>query len=229
MLTLPLKELSMLQSPRRRLLLAVLLAAWSAVLVAFRVGVTGSPFGLFLAWNLVLAAVPLAVSTAIVRLDGAGARPGVLVALGAVWLLFLPNAPYILTDLVHLAPRGAVPFWYDLAVLLSAAGTGLLAGYVSLADVQGVVARRLGEAAAWAVAVGVLFLSAFGVYLGRELRWNSWDVVTAPGPLLADIASRVLDPLAHPDTVVLTVVFGGMLTLGYVALRAVARPAGAEA
>ena len=227
MFALPLKELSMLQSPHHRLRLAVLLGSWSALLVAFRIVVTGSPFGLFLGWNLVLAAVPLAVSTAIVRLDGAGARPGVLVALGAVWLLFLPNAPYILTDLVHLAPRGAVPFWYDLAVLLSAAGTGLLAGYVSLADVQGVVARRVGNAAAWAAATGVLFLSAFGVYLGRELRWNSWDIVTTPGALLADVAGRALDPTGDIDTVVLTVVFGGMLTLGYVALRAIAQPADA--
>ena len=219
----------MLLSFSHRVRLAALLGGWVALLVAVRIGVTGSPFGLFLGWNLVLAAVPLVASTALVRLDGRGGRPGGLVALGAVWLLFLPNAPYILTDLVHLRPRGAVPFWYDLALLLSAAGTGLLAGYVSLADVQAVVARRLGAAAAWAAAVAVLFLSAFGVYLGRELRWNSWDVVTAPDVLLVDIASRVLDPFGDLDTVVLTVVFGSMLTLGYVALRAVAEPARADA
>ena len=218
----------MLLSLPGRLRLAFLLGGWVALLVAVRIGLTGSPFGLFLGWNLVLAAVPLAASTALVRLDGRGARPGALLALGAVWLLFLPNAPYILTDLVHLQPRGAVPLWYDLALLLSAAGTGLLAGYVSLADVQSLVDRRLGAAAAWVVAVGVLFLSAFGVYLGRELRWNSWDVVTAPGALLADVAWRALDPFGDLDTVVLTVVFGSMLTLGYVALRAVAQPARAE-
>ena len=215
----------MLSSPLHRLRLSVLLGGWVAALLAVRVGLTGSPFGLFLAWNLVLAAVPLVASTALVRLDGKGAHAGVLAAVGAVWLLFLPNAPYILTDLVHLGPRGGVPFWYDLALLLSAAGTGLLAAYVSLADVQAVLTRRLGAPVAWAASVGALFLSAFGVYLGRELRWNSWDVVTAPGALLADVASRVLDPWAHPTTVVMTVVFGGMLTLGYVALRAVARPA----
>ena len=122
-----------------------------------------------------------------------------------------------------------MPFWYDLALLLSAAGTGLLAAYVSLADVQAVLTRRRGAPLAWAVSVGALFLSGFGVYLGRELRWNSWDVVAAPGALLADIAHRVLHPFAHPTTLVMTVVFGGMLTLGYVALRAVAQPASADA
>ena len=208
-----------------RLRLAAILAAWIAALLIVRVGVTGSVFGLFLVWNLVLAAVPLVASTALTRLDASGASPAWLLAVGAVWLLFLPNAPYILTDLVHLGARPPVPFWYDLSLLLSAGGTGLLAAYVSLADVQHVVARRLGVRAGWAVAAGSLFLSGFGIYLGRELRWNSWDVVAAPGALLADVADRVLHPLAHPTTAVMTVVFGGMLMVGYLALRALTAPA----
>lgn len=215
----------MLTSPTRRLRLAALLGTWVATLLLVRVWITGSPFGLFLAWNLVLAAVPLGASTALARLDASGGGVARLLAVGAVWLLFLPNAPYILTDLVHLDARPPVPFWYDLTLLLSAGGTGLLAAYVSLADVQSVVARRGSVRMSWAVAIGSLFLSGFGIYLGRELRWNSWDVVAAPGALLADIADRVLDPVSHPTTVVMTVVFGGMLTLGYLVLRAIAQPA----
>lgn len=214
----------MLSSPSHRLRLAILLGAWIAVLLLARVWITGSLFGLFLVWNLVLAAVPLVASSVLVRLDAGGAGAGRLLAVGAVWLLFLPNAPYILTDLVHLGARPPVPFWYDLTLLLSAGGTGLLAAYVSLADVQSVVARRLGTRVSWAIAIGSLFLSGFGIYLGRELRWNSWDIIAAPGALLADIADRVLDPLGHPATVVMTVVFGGMLTLGYLVLRALAQP-----
>lgn len=214
----------MIPSPSRRLALAALLGGWVAALVLVRVWATGSPFGLFLAWNLFLAAVPLIASTLLVRLDARAARPSVLLGVGAVWLAFLPNAPYILTDLVHLEYRPPAPFWYDLGMLLSGAGVGLLSGYVSLADVQAVVARRRGVLAGWATSVGVLFLSAFGVYLGRELRWNSWDVVTAPDALASDILSRLADPLAHPETVVMTLVFGGMLTLGYVALHAIAAP-----
>jgi len=217
-------ERTMLTSPSRRLMLALLVGGWVAALVGVRLVLTDSIFGLFLAWNLFLAAVPLMASTAMLRLDARGARWPALVALGVVWLLFLPNAPYVLTDLVHLQPRPPVPYGYDLALLLSAAGAGLLSGYVSLADVQSVVARRLGARVAWAGAVGVLFLSAFGMYLGRDLRWNSWDVVAAPDALLADIAPRLLDPLAHPATVVTTAVFGGMLTLGYVVLRALVAP-----
>ncbi len=212
----------MLASPRRRLALAGLLAGWVAVLLTVRLALTGDGFGLFLPWNLFLAAVPLLASTALVRLDGRGASAWALLSLGAVWLAFLPNAPYILTDLVHLRERPPVPFWYDLAMLLSGAGVGLLAGYVSLADVQGVLARRWSATLAWAISVAVLFLSAFGIYLGRVLRWNSWDVLTAPGALGRDIARSALT--LDPTVAVMTLVFGGMLTLGYVALWALAAP-----
>lgn len=212
----------MLASSSRRLVLAVLLGGWVASLVAVRVLATGSIFGLFLAWNLVLAAVPLLASTALVRLDARRAPGWSLLAVGTVWLAFLPNAPYILTDLIHLGHRPPVPYWYDLGMLLSGAGLGLLSGYVSLADVQSVVARRWGGRLAWSVSVGVLFLSAFGIFLGRVLRWNSWDVVTAPGALGRDVAVHLMNP--HPTTVVMTVVFGGMLTLGYVALWSLAAP-----
>ncbi|MEO0556605.1 MAG: DUF1361 domain-containing protein [Bacteroidota bacterium] len=214
----------MLSSPSRRLTVSALLTLWVAALLVTRIALTGSPFGLFLVWNLFLATVPLMASTALVALDAKGGHRLACLGLATVWLLFLPNAPYILTDLVHLAERPPVPFWFDLALLLSAAGTGLLSGYVALADVQGVVARHWGHRVAWAGSVGVLFLSAFGIYLGRELRWNSWDVLTAPGSLATDILARIADPFAHPTTVVMTLVFGGMLTLGYVVLHALAMP-----
>ena len=92
----------MLASPSRRLAVAALLTLWVAALLLTRMVLTGSAFGLFLVWNLFLAAVPLMASTALVALDRKGGRLGGRLALAAVWLLFLPNAPYILTDLVHL-------------------------------------------------------------------------------------------------------------------------------
>lgn len=214
----------LLPSVSRRLTLAALLGGWVAALLAARIWATGSPFGLFLAWNLVLAAVPLVASTALVALDRRRASWALRLSVGAVWLAFLPNAPYLLTDLVHLRVRPGAPFWYDLALLLSAAGVGLLSGYVALADVQGVLARRWGRAAGWAAAVGALFLSAFGVYLGRVLRWNSWDVVMAPGRVLRGLAGHLAHPFADPAPAVMTLVFGGMLTLGYLTLRLLTAP-----
>src|SRR5678816_4708120 len=89
-----------------------------------------------------------------------------------LWLLFLPNAPYILTDILHLTRANEAPAWYDLALLLSCAGTGLLIGYLSLIDVQSIVARRFSSVVGWMFALVSLMLSGFAIYLCRFLRWN---------------------------------------------------------
>ena len=198
----------------RRLLFAALMS-WCVALLALRVVRTGSLMYAFLAWNLFLAIVPLVASERLVLAKRRFAQASCL----ALWLLFLPNAPYILTDLIHLRPRPPVPLWFDLALLLSCAGTGLLLGYASVANVHGFVARRFGAVAGWCIAVASLLLSAFGMYLGRFLRWNSWDVLGNPMALLADVARRVVNPLAHPRTVGVTMIFGGMLVLGYLAMN----------
>ena len=203
----------------RRSSLLLLLTGWCLALLAARVGYTGHLTFAFLGWNLFLAFVPLTASALLTRLDRQRASKWVLLAVGAGWLLFLPNAPYILTDLFHFRARPPVPTWFDLALLLSFAGTGLLAGYLSLAEVHRVTASRIGPRVAWAGAVGVLFLSAFGIYLGRYLRYNSWEIVTAPRRLLADAIAPVLDPLGHGLAVAVTLVFGGLLTLGYLAMH----------
>ncbi|HIG75556.1 MAG TPA: DUF1361 domain-containing protein [Bacteroidetes bacterium] len=207
--------------PSRPLLFA-LLSGWCLALLAARVAATGSWLFVFLGWNLVLALLPLGASALLARWHRRRAPRLALLAVGAAWLLVLPNAPYILTDLFHFRHRPPVPTWFDLALLLSFAGTGLLAGYLSLAEVHRVVAERIGARVAWAGAVGVLFLSAFGIYLGRYLRYNSWEVLTAPGPLFSDVLAPLLDPMGHPRAVAVTLVFGGLLTLGYLAMHAAA-------
>jgi uncharacterized membrane protein len=133
----------------------------------------------------------------------------------SLWLLFLPNAPYILTDILHLTRASHAPAWYDLALLLSCAGTGLLLGYLSLIDVQGIVARNFGRACSWIFAFVSLVLSGFAIYLGRFLRWNSWDVLISP-TLLFEITDGLLHPWAHGRAIAVTLVFGVILTLGYI-------------
>jgi uncharacterized membrane protein len=192
-------------------------------LLVLRVERSGSVSYLFLGWNLFLAWIPWMAGQAFRTSSGRGSR---LLRLGwfGLWLLFLPNAPYIVTDLLHLSARPGIPLWYDLALLFSCAGTGLLLGYLSLLDVQGAVEERLGRTAGWSVAAGSLFLSGFGIYLGRFLRWNSWEVLTDPSGLFLDIADRLLNPASHPRTYGVTLIFGMSLLLGYVALRVLTRP-----
>ena len=89
---------------------------------------------------------------------------------------------------------------------------------------QRVIARKLSQLAGSIFAAAALVLSGFGIYLGRVLRWNSWDAVSSPLELLADIADRVLNPLSHPQTMGVTVVYGVSLLLGYAAFRALSNP-----
>jgi uncharacterized membrane protein len=170
----------------------------------------------FLLWNLFLALVPYGTALLARLADRYDAR-GVTLVLLAVWLLFFPNAPYLVTDLIHLAPRQGVPLWYDLILLVTCAWNGLLLGLLSLREAHELVARRSGRGIGWLFALVAIAASGFGVYLGRFQRWNSWDVFSRPGPLLADLAQRVLHPAAHPRTWAVTVVFSAFLALAYLA------------
>lgn len=189
---------------------------------AYSGGGDKSSFGLL--WNLGLAVVPLLWSGAFQAAEARG-RPGLAGVFLLLWLLFLPNAPYLLTDLLHLRPSASVPLWFLLAVLLSCAGAGTMLGYLSLAQVQAVIERRRGRTAGWAVAVGALMLCGFGIYLGRFLHWNSWDAFVHPARLLGTIGGQFVHPGARPHPLAVTAVFGVGLIVGYLALRAFAASA----
>jgi len=181
-------------------------------LVVFRMYHSGSIRFMFLTWNLFLAWVPLGIALLTYRQMGRGQLRGCHALAGwAAWLLFFPNAPYLITDLLHLTKRSAVPIWYDSLMVFSYALVGLLAGLLSLHLIHRVMDRLLGRAAGWGVVTGSLLLAGFGVYLGRFERWNSWDLLTNPWGLLGD----VLVQLTNPTALRLTAVFALMLTLVY--------------
>lgn len=186
-----------------------LLLGWCAAMLATRIWRSGTVTFVFLGWNLFLAIIPAWAAAMLER-----TRPAALQAMWfAVWLAFLPNAPYIVTDFVHLRPRPGIPLWYDIALLLSFALTGLFLAYASMSDVQRVIARRFGEVRAWAVTALALILSGTGIYLGRFLRWNTWDLVTNPLDILTSIRGRAIS---------VTLVYGFGLLVGYLAFRALA-------
>ncbi|MBC8081962.1 MAG: DUF1361 domain-containing protein [Hymenobacter sp.] len=216
----PLATLALPQLRQRLNLILTLGAslALSVLLIAFRVFFTHHVTFVFLLWNLFLALIPFGLST-MLGLSAGRLQARVLLPVGLVWLLFFPNAPYILTDLFHLERRTGVPYWYDLALILSCAWNGLMLAYASLIDMQALVARRLGWWAGWGFATVALLLSSFGIYLGRYLRFNSWDILTNPLTLFFDIVSRLLHPFAHPGTWGVTLLYGAFLVLGYATVR----------
>lgn len=202
----------------KRFIVVSMLMFWCVSMIAVRIQRTGSGYYAFLIFNLILAGVPLFFST-VLRFANHWELPWQFqLPLFVLWLLFLPNAPYILTDILHLTRASHAPAWYDLALLLSFSGTGLLLGYLSLIDVQGIVARNFGAAFGWLFALVSLVLSGFAIYLGRFLRWNSWDVLIEPTRLLG-ILGALLQPWAHGRALGVTLVFGVILALGYVTLR----------
>jgi uncharacterized membrane protein len=200
-----------------------LLTLFALTMLAARIAYTGSRGHSGVAWNLFLAWIPFALSLVIYARAKAGAALGVLLPLGALWLIFFPNAPYLVTDLKHVAPGGRVPMLYDVLLFATSAWAGLLLGLTSLFLIHAVVRRLVGALNAWALVVGVLALSSFGIYLGRVHRWNSWDVVVHPGPLTRQIGSGLLDPLSHPRPLGLMVLFTSFLLASYVVLYSFAR------
>jgi uncharacterized membrane protein len=188
-------------------------------MVLARAVYAGWPGYTFLVWNLGVAWVPMGLAWMLRTLESnREARPSRATPVLAAWLPFFPNAPYIVTDFAHLRPRPEAPFWFDLLLILSFAWTGLMLGFVSLLIVHDFILRRGGELAGWSGSIGVLFLSAFGVYLGRFGRWNSWDLLTQPHALLTDVLGRVTDPLSHPRTLAVTISLGTFLVLAYATL-----------
>lgn len=207
----------------KRIVVLALLLLWCAAMVAVRVERTGSWYYGFLLANLFLASIPLVLSTGLRVAERIKLHWTLKAGVFGLWLLFLPNAPYILTDILHLPRASQAPAWYDLALLLSCSGTGLLLGYLSLIDVQAIVARRYSDLVGWLFALISLGLSGFAIYLGRFLRWNSWDVITTP-TLVLDLLSHVKHPMAHTQSLSVTFIFGIIFVLGYISLRTLLDP-----
>lgn len=170
----------------------------------------------FLAWNLFLAWAPLVVGLVVYDRYRRGTPLLRLTPLAALWLLFLPNAPYIVTDFVHLSAAAPAPLWFDGVELSAFAWTGMLLGFVSLYLVHAVARHRFGAAGGWTGALAVLALVSAGVYLGRVKRWNSWDLLTQPGTKLAQLHAHLADPASLGRAAGATLEMTLLLTLAYV-------------
>lgn len=198
--------------------------------LAIRMHETQSHRYTFLLWNLFLAWLPLIAASGVVVLArrGADLLAGVL---GVVWLLFFPNAPYMLTDFVHLAEPGRAPLWYDALMLSSFAWTGLLLGFISLYLIHAVIGRRAGSGFGWVVVVGVLGLASLGIYLGRFAGFNSWDAVAHPRRILSVIRHETDSPIHDPKMLAALLALTAALFVGYLVVYAISalRPDPTEA
>ena len=210
----------LIHSGRARLALGALVLASTlsvGMLVARAVYAQEMKFK-FLSGNLLLAWIPLLFALAVYTMRARRSeRWWLLGGCGVVWFLFFPNAPYLITDLVHLKTRAPVPRWFDLILFMSFAWTGLFLGYMSLYLMQEVVRNWRGRMASWVFAIGMLALGSFGVFLGRFWRWNSWEVLTRPSRLAGDAARRFRD-MSVAEAFAFSATFFAFCLLTYVTL-----------
>lgn len=228
-------------APRQAVLIFLALACASGVAVALVIvrSVASHQLNYFnLVWNLFLGWLPLGFAFFAGRCRTSPRR---FLACACLWLLFLPNSPYIVTDLVHLKPRPPVPFWFDILLVQSFVLTGLLLGFLSLYLMHRLVSLSYGWGIGWLFTLVILALTGFGIYLGRFERWNSWDLFTSPITLSADIWDMIRHPRANKTAYVFSALCGTFLFLAYAAfyaltalhhavpLRALSNTAGSDA
>jgi uncharacterized membrane protein len=177
---------------------------WLAVSVMFSIAlaIAGSIFSGrfilgFLIWNLFLGFVPYAISRWMQRNIDWNRNKLVFCVCLVGWLLFIPNSFYIITDLFHLGSFNRMPLWFELTVILSFAWNGLLLGVLSVHQIEKLITGSLSRRARLVFIYPVMFLNALGVYIGRYMRFNSWDVITNPFTLVNDIAELALHPIEY--------------------------------
>jgi len=170
---------------------------------------------LFLISNLFLAWIPYLIALMVSKAHYFFNSKIITAILLLSWLLFFPNAPYILTDLFHIKTRLPIPLWYDVMMILSFAWTGLMLGFLSLFEVQLFLQKFIGKKKSELMSVAAIFLCGIGIYIGRFQRWNSWDVIANPLALVSDVVNTLIHPFMYLRTLGLAVVISVFLLLGY--------------
>ncbi|MEI9913358.1 MAG: DUF1361 domain-containing protein [Bacteroidota bacterium] len=193
--------------------------SFSYLLLCARVVATGDLTYVFLLWNLFLAFVPYAVSYWLSRNIRVMENKWMLALTLVVWLLFIPNSFYILTDLFHLRYIRSAPKWFDLLLLLSFAWNGLLFGIVSLRKIEVVLQTVSGRSSSLFMVFAVMWLNAFGIYIGRFLRYNSWDVITQPFSLFSEMLDMLLYPFANKMEWGMISCYAVFMTLLYITVK----------
>lgn len=191
--------------------------AFIGLLIAFRILYTGSLLHLYMCWNIFLAWIPYVLSNFF-----EGIKEKVKwkqIFLFTSWLLFFPNALYIVTDLIHIEANSDIPVWYDAVLLFASSFIGIIMAFVSLRKVEFFLRQTFSKRTVAILIPLILFTASFGVYLGRFQRWNSWDVVKDPMALGLDILGNFISPVDNYKTWLITVLFTGIYSMLYFFLK----------
>ena len=187
------------------------------MLIAFRILYTGSLVHLFICWNIFLAWIPYVLSNFFAEVKQKAKWKQLF--LFASWLLFFPNALYIVTDLIHIDDNKEIPVWYDAVLLFASSFIGIMMAFVSLQKVEFFLKCVFSKRVVAALVPFILFVASFGVYLGRFERWNSWDVIKDPMALGFNIINNFISPIDNYRTWAITILFTAIYSLLYFFLK----------
>jgi uncharacterized membrane protein len=195
---------------------------FSVLLVVIRVFYTGHLTFIFLNWNLFLAFIPYAISSLAEFNPLWVQHKGRFAILLAAWMLFIPNSFYIITDLFHLH-ISTVPLWFDLALLLSFAWNGLLLGILSVRQIERLVHSLWPKMPEMFFLFPIMCLNALGIYIGRYLRFNSWDMISNPFELVGDISYMLIHPLAAKPAWAMISCYAVLMTFIYITIKKISK------
>jgi uncharacterized membrane protein len=185
-------------------------------LLAIRAVYANSIAYFFYPWNLFLAIVPVYFSGLLLKQKTLNYKS--ILWLG-LWLLFLPNAPYLVTDIFHFEARPPVPLWFDLMLVVSGAWNGILLCMISLFRVEKFLNTRCKTKFTEAIIFLLLIFCGYGIYIGRYLRYNSWDVVTDPLNILRSSTHHLYHPFQNLNVWVFTFVFAFFLAIIFFTIK----------
>ncbi|MGF7229137.1 MAG: DUF1361 domain-containing protein [Candidatus Saccharibacteria bacterium] len=162
----------------------------------------------YLLWNLFLAWIPLGLALwlhKVLRRKVWSSWEALLVT--ALWIGFLPNSFYMISDFIHIQDVPRVDLLYDVVMFSSFIFNGVILGFLALYNVHLELLQRMKRRTGHIVLALVLLICCFAIYLGRDLRWNTWDVLVNPAGILIDVSDRILHPVAYSQAYSTTITF----------------------
>jgi len=180
----------------------------------------------YMVWNLFLAWVGLGVTLWLERtLHRTYWSSWYALLVTLVWIIFLPNTFYMVTDFIHVQELPAADLLHGIFMFSSFIFNGVILGLISLYIIQWELLKRVKARTAMSLIGVVILLCSFAMYIGRELRWNSWDILVNPSSLLFEVTDRLINATSHPEMLSTTFSFFALITGVYIVFWSLARAA----